>query len=153
MAGRSQDGTRTDAYKRERVKKDNYLRLEGGFVGPIKTPMDIIKANAVPKFAADRPNLVAIADNMKVSPVGVPELAEQVNHEARRGGFDLVGGIAFIAPDPVGDDIVYRMQFVGIATAMTAVRIPREATRRLMEEEERSINDRKQTYYSPLDSL
>ena len=52
-----------------------------------------------------------------------------------------------------GDEVVYRMQFVEIHGASQAVRIPAEAARRLREEETRSMNDRKHTYYSPLDSL
>jgi hypothetical protein len=47
-----------------------------------------------------------------------------------------------VKPDPVGDEIVYRMQFVEIQTARPAVRIPAEAARRLREEETRSMNDR-----------
>ena len=59
--------------------------------------------------------------------------------EAKSGGFELVGGVVFIVPDPVGDDIVYRMQCVEIDTCDAAVRIPREAARRLQDEETRSL--------------
>lgn len=38
-------------------------------MGPVVTPMNIIRQNAVPKLADDRPNLIVIADDMKVSPV------------------------------------------------------------------------------------
>jgi hypothetical protein len=149
-----EDDSRGDRqHKLERVRQEKWRPFEGRAVGPVTTPLEIIRANAIPKLAADRPNLVAVSDDMFVSPVGVPGLAEQVNHEADKGGLELVGGIVFVQPDPVGNDVVYRMQFVEIQAALPAVRIPTEAVQRLRDEENRSMNDRTRVYHSPLDSL
>ena len=79
------DGTRDEAFKRDRVKKEKHRAFEGGAVGPVVTPMNIVRDNAVPKLADDRSNLVVIADDMRVSPVGVPGLAEWGSDYRRRG--------------------------------------------------------------------
>jgi hypothetical protein len=143
-----EDDTRGDRqHKLERVRQDKWVPFEARAVGPVTTPLEIIRANAIPKLASDRPNLVAVSDDMFLSPVGIPGLAEQVNREADKGGLELVGGIVFVEPDPVGDEILYRMQFVEIQAAIQAVRIPAEAVWRLREEEIRSMKDRQQTYY------
>jgi hypothetical protein len=147
------DGTCDEDFKRDRVKKEKYLAFEGGAVGPVVTPMNIVRDNAVPKLADDRPNLVVIADDMKVSPVGVPGLAEQVNKITKGGGFERVGAVMFIDPDPIADDVIYRMQFVENASALPLVRLPEAAARLLAAEETRSLNDRKREYVSALDVL
>jgi hypothetical protein len=147
------DGTRDEDFKRHRVKKEKHLAFEACPVGPVATPMNIIRDNAVPKLADDRANLVVIADDMRVSPVGVPGLAEQVNEITRRGGFERMGAVMFIDPDPVGDDVIYRMQFVENASALPSVRLAEAAARLLAAEETRSLNDRKGEYVSALGVL
>ena len=147
------DGTRDEHFKRDRVKKEKYLAFEGGPVGPVVTPMDIICDNAVPKLADDRPNLVVIADDMKVSPVGVPGLDEQINEITRGSGFEKVGAFMFIDPDPVGEDVIYRIQYVEHASALPSVRLPEAAAKLLAAEETRSGNDRKREFVSALGVL
>lgn len=83
----------------------------------------------------------------------MPALAEQVNEITKGGGFERVGAVMFIDPDPVGDDVVYRLQFVENAAALQAVRLPVDAAQRLAAEESRSLNDRKRVFVSALDAL
>lgn len=147
------DDTRDKDFKRDRVKKDKYLPFEGRAVGPVVTPMRIVRDNAVPKLAEDRPNLVVVADDMHLSPVGVPGLSEQVNDITRGGGFEKVGAVMFIAPDPIGDDVIYRIQYVENVSALPMVRLPNAATRLLVAEATRSLKDRKPEYVSALNVL
>src|SRR5438132_11503612 len=61
-----------------RMKQEKYIHLEGGAVGSHQSAMDVVRRNALPKLTVHCPNLVIVVDDLKVTPVGLPGLADFV---------------------------------------------------------------------------
>jgi hypothetical protein len=64
-----------------RMKQGKYLPADGGRVAPHVAAMDVVRRNALPKLTDQCPNLVIVVDDLQVSPVGLPSLADLVERE------------------------------------------------------------------------
>jgi len=64
-----------------RMKQGKYLAADGGRVAPHVAAMDVVRRNALPKLTDQCPNLVIVVDDLQVSPVGLPSLADLVERE------------------------------------------------------------------------
>ena len=115
-----------------RMKQDKYLDGEGGAVAPHLAAMDVVRRNALPKLTDRCPNLVVVVDDLKVTPVGLPALAELVEREFANPDHDRndpedvftyerLGGVLFLHPEPENSQMIYyRADFVQNPGALPA---------------------------------
>jgi hypothetical protein len=143
-----------DAARREwlvaRIKEEKYRNAEGRFVDPVGTAIDVVARNAVPKFAADRPNLVAILDDLFLTAVGNPLLIPKFREAFKtKAEFRRVGGVMLLQLENytgVGD-LLYRCDFIANENCEPACALPAgaAATLRLIADESAAAHQRLMT--------
>jgi hypothetical protein len=110
---------------------------EGGAVGSHHFSMSVVRRNALHKFTATQPNLVIVADECQVTPVGLPSLAHYVECEFLQPAHDLndpedrytyerLGGVLFLNPVSFGVEVEYNVEFVANPNVIPACALPQE---------------------------
>jgi hypothetical protein len=120
-----------------RMKQPRFLPdvCEGGAVGSHHFSMSVVRRNALPKFSDGRPNLALVVDECKVTPVGLPSLAEFVRgefaHPAHdpldpedRYTYERLGGVLFLHPELSGAGVEYNVDFVENPHVIPACALP-----------------------------
>jgi hypothetical protein len=140
MPRRTADLQRLSAQARQqrlaRIRQDKYLDGDGGPVAPHVVAMDVVRRNALPKLTDRRPNLVIVVDDLQVTPVGLPGLADLVEREFSRPDHDpddpndvftyeRLGGVLFLQPEPENNKTIhYRADFVQNPGALPDCALP-----------------------------
>jgi hypothetical protein len=112
------------AKRYQRMKQEKFLPgvTEGGSAGSHHFAMSVVRRNALPKFTDRRPNLAVVVGDCKVPVVGLPWLAEYVQHEFLRPAHDpddpddrwtyeRLGGLLFLQPESTGTTVEYKVEF------------------------------------------
>jgi len=119
-----------------RMKQDKRRDGECGAVAPHSEAMDVVRRNALPKLTDRCPNLVVVVDDLKVTPVGLPWLAEFVEREFANPDHDpddpedvftyeRLGGVLFLEPEPENSQMIYyRANFVQNPGALPGCALP-----------------------------
>jgi hypothetical protein len=120
-----------------RMKQSRFLPdvCEGGAVGSHHFSMSVIRRNALPKFSDRQPNLALVVDECKVTPVGLPSLAEFVREEFAhpahdpldpkdRYTYERLGGVLFLHPESSGAGVEYNVDFVENPHVIPACALP-----------------------------
>jgi len=122
-----------------RTKMEKYLDGEGGAVAPQIAAMDVVRRNALPKLTDAHPNLVVVIDDLQVTAVGLPGLAEFVEREFVRPdrdpddptdlfSYERLGGVLFLHPEPEDSKLIYyRSEFVHNPGALACCALPASA--------------------------
>jgi hypothetical protein len=91
-----------------------------GFPGPLVTAID----KAIPKFSAARANVVAIADDLFMSPLELPRdfIEAKIERHLSKAACVCVGGVLFLYPvKVVGRGLEYRHYFINNSAASRAL--------------------------------
>jgi hypothetical protein len=125
------------AQRYQRMKQGKFLPgvLEGGAVGSHHFAMSVIRRNALPKFTDQRPNLAIVADDCKVTVVGIPSLSEYVQQEFLqpahdpedpddRWTYERLGGVLFLQPESTGTTVEYKVDFVVNPSVLPSCALP-----------------------------
>jgi hypothetical protein len=98
--------------------------------------MDVVRRNALPKLTDQCPNLVVVVDDLQVTTVGLPGLAEFVEREFSKPDrdpddpndvftYDRLGGVLFLQPEPEDSKLIYyRVDFVPNPGALGRCALP-----------------------------
>jgi len=98
--------------------------------------MDVVRRNALPKLTDRCPDLVVVVDDLKVTPVELPGLAELVEREFANPdhgrsdpedlfAYERLGGVLFLHPAPENSQMIYyRADFVQNPGALPACALP-----------------------------
>jgi hypothetical protein len=97
----------------ERKSRGKHVDLEVraiDSIGPILYAID----KSLPKFAADRCNLVAVVDDLFVSPTGLPEgwIDDAIQHHLDEPTRQKVSGVFLLKAEMYGETVDYNYRFV-----------------------------------------
>jgi hypothetical protein len=123
-----------------RMKQPRFLPgvCEGGAVGSHHFSMSVVRRNALHKLSVRHPNLVIVADDCQVTPVGLPALAEYVRREFvtpahdpldldDRYTYERLGGVLFLNLVSFGTGAIeYNVEFVANPNAIASCALPAE---------------------------
>jgi hypothetical protein len=112
-----------------RLRQPKDINLETRWINPAGNAIDVIERNALKKFHDDRPNLVVLADDFFVTPVGLPTLDAIATAKMSQLEYNRLGGILFFKAECYSSQIEYRIQYVDNPTALPRCHLP-EAVRR-----------------------
>jgi hypothetical protein len=115
----------------ERVKRKKYINTEARFVDPASAVTDVIMRNAVPKLAPDRPNLVAVVDDLFLSPLESPVGVSRISEALVDQRLQTVGGVFLFRIDSFSGNLISRAAFIPNTGCLAACEIPDAAARRL----------------------
>jgi len=139
----------------ERIRQDRYSAIEGGAVGSHLAALDVVRRNAIPKLTKQCPNLVVVIDDLTVTPVGMPGLAQFVEREFLKPdhdpddpddvfSYERLGGLLFLNMElQVGDRVRCRTDFVQNRNALPPCDLPPSVASALskMREESRKLRE------------
>lgn len=127
---------------KERIRKPKEQALEARWVDPAGQALWVVEENALKKLSDNRPNLVAVADDLFVTPVGLPNLKAVVEFEYMgRAAFDRLGAILFLKPEHRKSAIEYRIDFIVNEGALPLCRLPEAISKGLAASAEQSRRD------------
>jgi hypothetical protein len=123
-----------------RMKQARFLPgvCEGGAVGSHHYSMSVVRRNALHKLSVRHPNLVIVADECQVTPVGLPALEEYVQQEFLtpahdpldlddRYTYERLGGVLFLNLVSFGTGVVeYNAEFVENPNVIQSCALPAE---------------------------
>jgi hypothetical protein len=132
---------------KERIRKPKEQDLEARWADPAGQALWVVEENALKKLFDDRPSLVAVADDLFVTPVGLPNLKAVVEQHMGRAGFDRLGAILFLKPECRRSAIEYRIDFVVNEGALPPCRLPEAVSKGFAASAEQSRLDWS-TWYS-----
>ena len=107
-----------------RIEQEKHLNGEGGAIGSHMVAMDVVRRRALPKFRDGQSNLAIVVDDLRMTPVGLPGLAQFVEREFANPDrdpddpndlytYERLGGLLFIYQQAdLGKAIWYRADFV-----------------------------------------
>lgn len=102
---------------------------EAGAVSPVGMPFQVIRDNAMKKFAPNQPNMVVIVDGLLVSPANARGVID--SHVEKFFGepqTDKLGAILFLLAEcPAGGQVRYRSNFYTNPLALAACLLPEHA--------------------------
>jgi len=94
-----------------RKAQGKHVNLEGRWTDPLEQPLSVMEKNAIPKLTPDRPNLIVIADDLFISPVGAPHLEGRMRSFLARPESACVGGVLFFKAECHRGEIEYTIRF------------------------------------------
>jgi hypothetical protein len=119
VKGPGWEGVLAPEVRNDRKLLPKYINGEARFVdtaGPLVRTID----KAIPKFSAARTNIVAIVDDLFISPLELPLdfLEAKITHHLTKTECARVGGVLFLYPVKVIDrPLEYRHYFIGNSAA------------------------------------
>ena len=129
----------------QRIREEKYRNAEARFVDPIAAAIDVAQRNAVPKLADDRPNIIAILDDLYLSVVDSPFTRSRVERIfATEPGWERVGAFLFLQVESHSGQLFYRCEIVFNPRCLPAIAIPEptRSTLELMAAETRGVYER-----------
>ena len=114
-----------------RKKLGKYVDLEARCVDSLAQPIEVLEKNAIPKLTEDRPNLVVIADDLFISPAGMPHLKARIDEELRKPDFSRLGGLLFFKAEQYRNEIEYNVRFHANLDALAPCRMPEDIVKGL----------------------
>jgi hypothetical protein len=108
----------------DRKAMGKYVDLEARAVDPLELPAKVIAKNAAPKFTEEQPNLVVIADDLFLSPVGTPHLEERIKRLVADPANRCIGALLFFKAEPYQGEIEYHIRFHPNKSALPDCQLP-----------------------------
>jgi hypothetical protein len=134
-----------------RKAQGKWVDLEARAVSPTASPLDVTQRNALKKFSRTRANLVAIVDDLFVSPAQARGVIEgSIREFFLKPEVGVLGGILFVTPDYIAGQIRYFINFYENPLASQPCQLPATLVRNLVEISELQRADRSARMSSPL---
>lgn len=112
----------------ERIEQEKYRNGEARAVNPSGTVIDVIDNKALPKLADDRPNLIAVVDDLYSPVVGNPLVPSRfATAFVSRPGWNRIGGILALKASIRSGQLVYQGELTLNSSPLPSCQLPSAA--------------------------